>query len=482
MEPAVLFPSDHRPDTPPPLLALHGFGVAFGQRTVLAEIDLDIGTPGVVVLMGPSGTGKSTLLHALAGLHASPLKRQWGQARYLGEALEDGAPAPSLVHQQPRDLGTSVFEGFASVLRGRQSANPHALRRHIVERLEAFGLDVLAQRLDALPIDLPTVQARLAAIMRAAFTGSPLLLIDEPTAGLSGDDAAKILRLIRRLAGDHGCLVVLHHQRQARELADRAILMAGGRIQVDAGAADFFANRDGHPVLAQFLRTGSCHVPAPDATQDELAEDVPPPAPLPAYASAALAAPQVSPLSDVPASAPASPAAPASASASPPHTAAPDVRGPTGFHWLVPGQLAGCPMPGVVAPLDHDLALLRAMGVTLLINLTERELPAEALARHRLRSYGLTIEDRRAPPLLWAKLLLVKMKAFIREGEVLAVHCLAGLGRTGTILGAWLIREGLTADEALRRLRVVEPGFVQTQEQEDLLHALETNLLIRAAP
>ncbi|WP_157722916.1 hypothetical protein [Stenotrophomonas pictorum] len=48
------------------------------------------------------------------------------------------------------------------------------------------------------------------------------------------------------------------------------------------------------------------------------------------------------------------------------------------------------------------------------------------------------------------------------------------------MLAAWLIREGLTAEEALRRLRTIEPGFVQSQEQEDLLHALEENLLIRA--
>ena len=68
----------------------------------------------------------------------------------------------------------------------------------------------------------------------------------------------------------------------------------------------------------------------------------------------------------------------------------------------------------------------------------------------------------------------------LRQGEVVAVHCLAGLGRTGLVLAAWLIQQGLTAEEALRRLRTIEPGFVQSLEQEALLHALEENLLIRA--
>ena len=77
-------------------------------------------------------------------------------------------------------------------------------------------------------------------------------------------------------------------------------------------------------------------------------------------------------------------------------------------------------------------------------------------------------------------MLLVRIDRLMQQGEVVAVHCLAGLGRTGTVLGAWLVREGLTADEALRRLRAIEPGFVQSRVQEELLHELETNLLIRA--
>jgi len=137
-------------------------------------------------------------------------------------------------------------------------------------------------------------------------------------------------------------------------------------------------------------------------------------------------------------------------------------------------------MPGAVFAIDHDLTLLRGMGITVLINLTENEMPAELLAPHGLRSYHMGIPDRRAPPLLWAKLLLAKIEVMLREGEVVSVHCLAGLGRTGMVLAAWLIREGLTADEALRRVRTIEPGFVQSQEQEDLLHLLEENLLIRA--
>lgn len=460
-----------------PLLEIRGLGIGFGTRTVLADIDLTLDGPGTVVLMGPGGTGKSTLLHSLAGVPTSR-RRQWGSVRYRGRALEAEGPWPALVHQQARDLSLRLIDGLAGSLRERTQMTPAELRRHIEERLQALDMGHLYERLDETVVDLPTAEVRQASILRAAFAGSPLILIDEPTTGLSEQDAARVLDLIERLSRDHCCLVTLHHQAQARRIAQRAVLMAGGRIQADAAAEDFFANRDRHPVLAQFLRTGSCFVPAPDALPGQLDENIAPPPPLPEAArQAAAAVESVAPAKAVPRTVAPLPQ-PISGTTS--RSAPESSRGPNGFHWLVPGRLAGCPMPGVVVPLDHDLALLRAMGITRLINLTEREIPQHSLARHGLQAYHLRIEDRHAPPLLWAKLLLAKMDGFIRNGEVLAVHCLAGLGRTGTILGAWLVREGLTAEEALRRLRLIEPGFVQSREQEELLYELEANLLIRA--
>lgn len=467
-----------------PVLETEGLGVAFGPRVVLADINLTIAGPGITVLMGPGGTGKSTLLHRLAKLPASNRMRQWGTVRYLGQPLDQVRTRPALVHQQARDLGVRLIEGLSASLRESfPDTTSGELRQIAMDRLDAYGLTGLKAWLDTTVADLSPVDIRQASLLRAAFSGAPLMLIDEPTSGLGEDEADRVLALIEQLGREHACLVTLHNQRHARRIARWAVLMAGGRIQAAAAAAEFFANPDGHPVLAQFLRTGSCSVPAPDSGPEQLAEDVPPPPPLPQAPVAAAIEPSVAIDST---------AAPAAPEAAPPEqllptssTIAPRAdapganRGPQGFHWLIPGRLAGCPMPGVVVPLSHDLALLRRMGVTMLINLTERNVSPRALQEYDLKSYGLRIEDRQAPPLMWAKLLLTKMETFMSNGEVLAVHCLAGLGRTGTILCAWLIREGLTADEALRRLRRIDPGFVQSKEQEDLLHELEANLLVR---
>ena len=74
-------------------------------------------------------------------------------------------------------------------------------------------------------------------------------------------------------------------------------------------------------------------------------------------------------------------------------------------------------------------------------------------------------------------MLMLKMKRLLLGGEVLAVHCLAGLGRTGTVLAAWLVFEGITAETALQRVRAIESQYVQSELQENILFAYEAMLL-----
>ena len=110
-------------------------------------------------------------------------------------------------------------------------------------------------------------------------------------------------------------------------------------------------------------------------------------------------------------------------------------QGPRRFRWIVPGVLAGCPQPGVVAPIEYDLDLLGAVGVTHLITLTERDLPQDLLRIHGLANTHLPIFDREAPSTGQMQMLLVRMQRLLQAGEVLAVHCLAGAAGTGPAAG-----------------------------------------------
>ena len=426
-------------------LSTHGFGVAFGEKVILAEVHASLRPHTITALLGPTGTGKSTLLRSLAGLYdQNPRYRRWGDVDYMGQPLT-GEHCPPLVQQHARLMQASTLEALSGVVREQSPLSATELRDWARDWVGNAGFPELADHFAKPTIDLPPLLQRAVGILREAAGKPGLLMIDEPTFGLPDYEAHLLLQMLSNLRSHCALLLVLHNQKQVRQVADEVLMLAGGRVQ-EAASVDRYFSAPESEAGRQFLATGSCALPAPDAKPQDLAEDAPQPPPLPTLAQLAL-------------------------------KAAPESMGPRGFTWVVPGKLAGTPMPGVVHGIDYDLAALKAVGVTCLITLTEYDLPQDALARHGLRNVHLPIRDREPPTVAQITMLLMRMDSLLRRGEVLAAHCLAGLGRTGTILAAWLVREGLTAEESLRRVRRIEPQFVQSVEQEQFLKRYEENLL-----
>lgn len=454
---------------------------------MLAELDVRI-EPGVITaLLGPSGAGKSTLVRSLAGLHQDhPRFSQWGQVQYLGQPLGSGEH-PRLVMQKARLMQATVLQAITEFHRARVSVTPGEIKQWCTGHVVDMGFAELVPLLDHSTVELSTLQQRAVAIMREAAAQPALLMVDEPTAGLDDTDSTRLLDLLRRMADSMAILLITHNQRHAC-VAQHMLLLAGGRIQ-EAGDMDAFMRAPQSDAGRQYVRTGSCAVAAPDADPRTLSAGVPAPAALPAQALAVLAE-AGAPVAVGPAPEPvvASPAPSARQVPLVPDVALiqpipaafrymPASRGPRGFAWVVPGRLAGTPKPGVVQSIDVDLAALRTCGVTTLVTLTEADLDQAALARNGLRNVFLPVKDREPPSVAQLQMLMIKMKRLLLSGEVLAVHCLAGLGRTGTVLAAWLVFEGVTAQEALKRVRAIESQYVQSDVQEAILFEYEELLL-----
>lgn len=413
-----------------PVLALGGFGVGFRERVVLADVSLAVPPRGTFVLMGPAGGGKSTLLRTLAGLNLTlPELRQWGCARYRGQAVGcDNRPA--LVQQDVRHFVATVRENLVSSFADRRHLQRRAQNQRLDELLAASGVTELADHLDDEALSLPNPLRRVLAVLRAMATGAPLVCVDESTAGLDDEWAARLLELLRWYARERAVLFVTHHQGHARAVADRLALLAGGRVQEEAAAADFF-ERPRSEVTRHFLATGSASLPSPDAAPETLAEGAPRPPPLPAAAKV------------VPAN-----------------------QGPRGFRWLVPGRLGGLPRPGIVAGLDEDLDGLRRLGVTTLVTLEETTtVPAAALERQGIGAIHFPVVDMEAPQAVATGGLCRRVEQLVEARAVVAFHCRAGQGRTGTLLACQLIWGGATAVEALDRVRAVDPKWVTSAAQ-----------------
>lgn len=432
-----------------PVLELRGFGVAYRETVVLAEVDLSVPATGVTVLLGPAGTGKSTLLRSLAGLHdGQPELRHWGQARYCGRALGDG-PRPALAVQDLRYFVNTVHENLAASLPDRRRLSRDAQRERLLWLLDWAQAGDLEPWLDREAVQLPLRLQRLVALLRSLATGAPLVCLDETTARLDEDGAERLVQLMRLYARTHAVLFVTHHQGHARAAADTCALMAGGRLLEQGPAAAFFAG-PGTDAGRHFLASGSVAVASPMAKPEHLAEGVAPPPPLPVAAVAAVS----------------------------------EWSGPRGFRWLIPGRVGGGPRPGIVASTDDDLAALHRVGVTLLVTLEETAtVPAAALTAAGLEGLHFPVVDMRAPALPPTMALCRTLELRLQTGSRIALHCRAGHGRTGTLLACLLIWLGHGAVEALDEVRAVNPKWVSSEEQVQFLGVFSQAVLAeRAGP
>lgn len=129
----------------------------------------------------------------------------------------------------------------------------------------------------------------------------------------------------------------------------------------------------------------------------------------------------------------------------------------TNFSWLLPERIAGMGRPSA-----EDIPWLRAQGVTALVSLTE--IPPSDLGD--LAICHVPVHDFAPPAVADLERAVRFARGAIEAGGRVAVHCAAGIGRTGTVLAAYLVTEGMAAEEAIAAVRQARPGSIETGEQE----------------
>ena len=227
---------------------------SFGSVKVLKGINAEIDKGDVVVVIGASGSGKSTFLRCL-NLLEEPTS---GTILFEGTDITD----PSVDINQHRQKMGMVFQHFnlfphKTILqnmtlapikvKGVPQAEAEAKARDLLDRVG------LADRADAYPIQLSGGQKQRVAIVRALAMEPDVMLFDEPTSALDPEMVGEVLEVMKQLAKEGMTMVVVTHEMGfAREVGNRVLFMDDGKI-LEQGSPDEIFNHPQNPRLKDFL-------------------------------------------------------------------------------------------------------------------------------------------------------------------------------------------------------------------------------------
>lgn len=239
------------------MIKIENLHKSFNELEVLKGVDLEVKRGEVVAVIGPSGTGKSTLLRCI-----NYLEKPDKGIITIGDVTVDSA---NHTKKQVRDLrlktamvfqsynlfkNMTVLQNVMEPLVTVKNVDKATAEKAALAMIEKVGL---LDKKDQYPSKLSGGQQQRASIARAVVVDPDLMLFDEPTSALDPELVSEVLNVIKELAANHRTmLIVTHEMRFAREAADRVVFMDGGAI-VEQGTPEEIFDHAQNPRTLKFL-------------------------------------------------------------------------------------------------------------------------------------------------------------------------------------------------------------------------------------
>jgi len=247
-----------------PLLSAHGIHKYFGTHHVLRGVDLDVRPHETIMLIGRSGSGKTTFLRCLDFLEEPTLGSvRIGDVEVTADPLAARSRSRRELVRRLRLRAGFVFQDFQLFphLTVLENCIEAPVRVKGIPRPEAIALAEsflekvqLAEKRDAYPARLSGGQKQRAAIARALCMGPQVLLFDEPTSALDPELVGEVLRTMEALAHEGATMIVVSHEMAfAREAADRVLFLHEGRV-LEEGPPEEVLDHPREEATVRFLR------------------------------------------------------------------------------------------------------------------------------------------------------------------------------------------------------------------------------------
>ncbi len=230
-------------DQPPVILAVHGLSVAYGPKRAVDDVSLDVGRGEIFGLLGPNGAGKTTTLKAIEGL-IPPLS---------GTVLLAGIDVQRHPTEAKAQMGVQFqTTGFQAQLTTKQIVRLYAglygiklSDRRISEELQGIGMEAEANKRSK---ELSGGQQQRLALFIALLHEPPLLLLDEPTAGLDPQSRRQLWARIERSRGTGGSvLLTTHSMEEAQAVCDRVAIIDHGHLLTTETPQNLIAKHKADP-------------------------------------------------------------------------------------------------------------------------------------------------------------------------------------------------------------------------------------------
>jgi atypical dual specificity phosphatase len=416
------------------VLTIKNLRLGYGNEEVLCINDLKISKHRITGLLGPSGCGKSSLLSAI--LRDSSSLSYWEEGElYLENEILDKKRANKLiafVPQKARLYTDTILANFLDGFSFKSEVSLNQKKQLVVKIFKTFGVWELFKDIIEEPVLKQSLGIhKILLIIKALAKKPKLLLIDEVLASTSLKDEVIIIDLIKKLSKDTSVLLITHNKEEAKDLCDSIALVSGGVLH-EHTAVDQFFQQPQSEIGHEFLETGSAWYLNPNTKVENKEDDL---------------------------------------------TALRRFSSICEFYWVILNKIGGMQKPGLMTEIEDDLAIMKQLGVNVLVTLQQNPIDTQLLGKYEIEGIHFPIVDMGVPDLEKTHQFLMQVQIHFEASKSIVYHCKAGMGRTGTMLACNLVySDNITAIYAIEKIRRVNYKYIQTDEQMQFVSDFEKYL------